>query len=81
MAAHQQFPNSQWSVEYRSACTEPMDSLRPVMVEYAILSCNEALKEILSSVERMAIYTALGDLAVLRLTYHRQERLNRPVAD
>jgi hypothetical protein len=65
------FHKSQWSVEYHDACIEPTESLRPIMVEYAILTCNEALKGVLSSDERMAVYTALSDLTVMRQTYCR----------
>jgi hypothetical protein len=45
------------------------------MVEYAILTCNEALQKVLGSEERIAIYTALSDLAALRQTRHRQSEL------
>jgi hypothetical protein len=45
------------------------------MVEYAILTCNETLQKVLGSEERMAIYTALGDLATLRQIYCRQSEL------
>jgi TorA maturation chaperone TorD len=70
------FHDSQWRIDYHAACIEPSDSLRPKMVESAIFTCNEALLEALSSEERVAVYTALRDLTVLRLTQHRHERMN-----
>jgi hypothetical protein len=75
MATPLHFHDSQWNIEYRSACIEPTESLRPLMVEYAILRCNEALQGVLGSEERMAIYTALGDLAKLRQIYCPQSKL------
>jgi hypothetical protein len=75
MATPIQFPDSQWSVEYRSACIEPTESLKPITVEYAILCCKEALQKVLSPEERTAIYTALGDLAALRQIYCEQSKL------
>jgi hypothetical protein len=66
------FSNAQWSIEYHSACIEPTESFRPIVVEYAILTCNEALQKVLGAEERMDIYSALGDLATLRQIYCRQ---------
>jgi hypothetical protein len=67
------FFDSTWNIDYHAACIEPSDSLRPMMVETAITTCNDSLRDILSSEERVAVYMALRDLTILRLLHYRHE--------